>query len=275
MIQLGTVAAIGFDEFEPAEWLGAWRQLGCQVVQAYRSQSRPVSMQEMKDAIAAGGMRCDSLHGVFGEQFDPSGPEESARRFAVETYKHEAEVCHELGGTLVVVHCASIRPHGVSDQERAVRVEQLKKSIADLGFFGSTCQITFAFENLPGYHAIGWDVAELAKILAEAGAPNTGMCFDSGHAHMVTDSVAAVEQTAGQMIYAHISDNSGQADEHELITYGTIDAEGLGRALHRVGYDGTFMLEVFYPAERLRQLAEEGAAGRLARILALANGKDV
>lgn len=274
MIQLGTVAAVGFDEFDPPEWLGAWRQLGCTVVQAYRNQSRPISVQEMKDAIAAGGLPCDSLHGVFGEQFDPSSPDESARRFAVETYKQEAEICKELGGGLVVVHCSSIRSHGVSEQERAVRLAQLRKSVADLGFFGSTCEIRFAFENLPAYHAIGADVGELARLLKEVGAPNTGMCFDSGHANMVGDPVAAVADTDGQMIYAHISDNSGKADEHELITYGTVDADGLARALHDIGYEGTFMLEVFYPAERLRQLAEQGAGERLARLIDLANGKD-
>ena len=81
MIRLGTVAAIGFDGLEPGELLGLYRQLGCKVVQAYRNQERGVSFNEMSDAIAAGGMPCDSLHGVFGEQFDPSSPDEQARRF--------------------------------------------------------------------------------------------------------------------------------------------------------------------------------------------------
>ncbi len=274
MIRLGTIAAIGFDEFDPSEWLGAWRRLGCEVVQAYRNQARAVSLQEMKDALAAGGMPCDSLHGVFGEQFDPSAPDEPARRFAVDAYKHESQLCRELGGNLVVVHCSSIRRSGVSAAERAARIEQLKKSIESLGAFGSTCGITFAFENLPGYHAIGSDVGELADILQEVDAPNTGMCFDSGHANMVGDPVAAVAKTKGQMIYAHISDNSGDADDHELITCGTIDAEGLARAIHDVGYEGTFMLEVFYPAGRLRQLADEGAAERLAEIVRIANGQE-
>ena len=273
MIRLGTVAAIGFEEFKPSEWLEAWKRLGCEVVQAYRNQERPVSLQEMKDGIAAGGMPCDSLHGVFGEQFDPSVPDEAARRFAVDTYKHEAQICRELGGDLVVVHCSSIREHGISERERVARVEQLKKSVVDLGTFGSTCGVTFAFENLPGYHAIGSDVAELKGILDEVDAVNTGMCFDSGHANMVGDPVAAAVQANEQMIYAHISDNSGTADEHKLITYGTINADGLARALRQIHYDGTFMLEVFYSAERLRQLADEGAADRLSQIVQIANGQ--
>ncbi len=274
MVKLGTIAAIGFDEFDPPEWLGHYRQLGCEVVQAYRNQERSVSLNEMRDAIAAGGMPCDSLHGVFGEQFDPSNPDEEARRFAVDTYKQEAALADALGGKLVVVHCSTIREDGVSSEERAQRIEQLKKSVAELGAFGTGAGVRFAFENLPAYHAIGSDVAELAGILTEVNAPKTGMCFDSGHANMVGDPVAAVADTNGTMIYAHISDNSGNGDDHEMITRGTIDADALARALHSIGYDGTFMLEVFHPADRIAQLIDEGLAERLARLIDLANGKE-
>ena len=52
-IQLGTVAAIGFEDFAPAEWLGCFRELGCELVQAYRNQNAQLSIQQMKDAIAA------------------------------------------------------------------------------------------------------------------------------------------------------------------------------------------------------------------------------
>lgn len=274
MIRLGTVAPIGFDEFDPAEWLACYGEMGCEVVQAYRNQSRTVSLQQMHDGIAAGGMPCDSLHGVFGEQFDPSALDEAQRRFAVETYKHEGGLCGELGGKLVVVHCASIRREGVSQAEHDQRIEQLKKSIDELGRFGADSGIIYAFENLPGYHAIGYDVAELAGILGDVAAPATGMCFDSGHANMVADAAAAVGQTGGQMIYAHISDNNGQADDHDMITCGSIDADALARALREVGYDGTFMLEVFHPVQRLRALLADGIADRLARLLRTAAGHD-
>lgn len=274
MIQLGTVAAIGFDEFDPAEWLGCWRRLGCQVVQAYRNQTRQVTIAQMRDALAAGEMPCDSLHGVFGEQFDPSCPDEATRRFAVDTYRREGELCLALGGKLVVVHCSTLRPSGVSAQEKQLRTTQLKRTIAELGEFGTGCGIRYAFENLPRYHAFGSDVGELAGVVKEVAAPNTGICFDSGHANMVGDPVQAARASDGQMIYAHISDNDGQNDSHELISYGSIDAEALARAFHHVRYQGTFMMEVFYSARRLRELLDAGAAERLARLLRIANGQE-
>ncbi len=273
MIRLGTVAAIGFGDFEPAQWLGCWRKLGCEVVQVYRNQVGDVSIEQMVDAIAAGGMPCDSLHGVFGEEYDPSSPDEQARIAAVDAYKREAEVCGAIGGKLVVVHCATIRRGGILQAEHDARFEQLGKSIAELGAFGAGCGIAYAFENLPAYHAIGSDVGELADVLTEVAAPNTGMCFDSGHANMVGDAAAAVGETGGQMIYAHISDNSGDGDEHELITRGTIDADALAAALYRVRYEGTFMMEVFYDADRIRELIDAGVGEDLARIIRIANGQ--
>lgn len=274
-VQLGTIAPVGFEEFPPPEWLRCLRQLGCSVVQAYRNQDRQVSLPQIRDAIAAGLMPCDSLHGLFGEQFDPSAPDEPARCAAVDALKSDGELVLALGGSLVVAHCSTIRRQGVSAEERALRTEQLRKSIVELGTFGSGVGVRYAFENLPGYHPLGSNVAELAGLLERAHAPNTGMCFDSGHANMVGDPVEALRQTAGQMIYMHFSDNSGKADEHEMPTCGTIDADALARAVHQIDYHSTMMLEVFYSVDRLKRLIDEGCGQRLARLLALTNGRDV
>ena len=274
-VRLGTVAPVGFQEFPPAPWLGCMRELGCAAVQVYRNQAAAVSRREIRDAIAAGGMPCDSVHGIFGEQFDPSSPLEQARRFAVDAYRAEGELAAEIGGPLVVVHCSTIRREGVSPQERLIRLAQLRKSILDLGFFGNDIGVRYAFENLPAYHPVGSDMAELAGLLRQSNAPSAGICLDSGHANMIGDPAQAVAQADGQIIYVHLNDNSGGADEHLMPTYGRVDMVALGRALHRAGYDGTLMLEVFYSLEDLRRLIGEGCAGRLRRIVDAANGANV
>jgi len=270
-IQLGTVAAIGFENFPPAAWLGALRDLGCTSVQAYRNQNRRISVAEMQNAIAAGEMPCDSLHGVFGEQFDPSSPDEAARRFAVDTYKREGELAMQLGGPLCVVHCSTIRRNGIDRAKTALRWSQLARSIEQLGAFGRETGVRYAFENLPGYHAIGADAPRLAAALAEIGAPNTGLCFDTGHAHMVGGAAEALRACGGQVLYVHLSDNSGKGDDHDMPTYGTLDTNAIADALKAIGYSGTAMLEVFYPVERLRKLIDEGCGERLAAFLARAN----
>lgn len=272
-LRLGTVAPVGFEDFPPETYLRCFRRMGCTAVQAYRNEQADVTVEQIRAAVAAGGMPCDSLHGVFGEEFDPSAPDENARCFAVETYRSEGQLALALGGSLVVVHCSTIRHKGVPPAERAVRVEQLRKSIVELGRFGEGLGVRYAFENLPAYHPVGSDVAELAAILDELGAPNTGMCFDSGHANMVGDPVEAVRKAGRQMIYMHFSDNSGHSDDHEMPTRGTIDAPALGRAIHQTGYNSTMMLEVFHSVDQLKRLIDEGCAQQLAEIIHLANGR--
>ena len=271
-VQLGTVAAIGFEDLPPRQCLACYREIGCKTVQAYRNAKVKLSVGRMLDAIAEGQMPCDSLHGVFGEQYDPSAPDEQVRRFAVDTYKSEGELAIELGGPLVIVHCSTVRREGVSSQERARRVEQLGRSIAELGAFGRQIGVRYAFENLPSHHAIGSDVGELAGLLARVGAPNTGMCLDAGHANMVGDTAQAALAGAGRMIYIHLSDNFRAVDDHLMPGQGTIDTDALGVALAKANYAGTVMLEVFYPPERLRRAIDEGCGKRMARMIELANG---
>jgi sugar phosphate isomerase/epimerase len=100
------------------------------------------------------------------------------------------------------------------------------------------------------------------------------MCFDCGHANMVGDVATAVRQGGDQIIYVHLSDNSGLADDHEMLTFGKIDAAAMARALREIRYSGTMMLEVFHNPERLAQVIADGCAGRLAEILAIAYGRD-
>jgi D-psicose/D-tagatose/L-ribulose 3-epimerase len=272
-VKLGTVAPIGFSDFPSSDWLACFRQLGCTVVQAYRNQQADVTASQMVDYISAGGMPCDSLHGVFGEEYDPSACEEDHRRFAVDTYKREGDLVLTLGGNLVVVHCSTIRREPVPEAEKRLRWKQLRTSIVELARHGERIGVTYAFENLPAYHVIGSNVAELAGVLRELGEPYSGMCFDAGHALMVGDPAAAVRAAADQILYVHLCDNSGQSDDHDMPACGKLDCDALADALHEIGYGGTMMLEVFYSVDRLKELIDEGWAERLARIARRANGR--
>jgi len=272
-IRLGTVAPIGFPDFPPAEWLACLHRLGCTVVQAYRNQQADVSAPQMMDYIAAGGMPCDSLHGIFGEEYDPSACGEDHRRFAVDSYKREGELVLTLGGSLVVVHCSTIRREPVPEEERRLRWRQLRKSMVELARHGEQIGVTYTFENLPGYHVIGSDCGELAGVLRELGEPRAKMCFDTGHALMVGDPSQAVRAAGDQVAYVHFCDNGGSSDDHEMPTYGALDCGALADALREIGYGGTMMLEVFHPIDRLKEMIDDGAAERLARVLQRANGQ--
>lgn len=271
-IQLGTVAPIGFDDFPRGEWLGRLGQLGCTVVQAYRRQDGSVTVSQMKDYIAAGGLPCDSMHGLFGPQYDPSSTDETVRQFAVETYRSEGRLVLELGGSLVVVHCSPKQEAPLSTDEHRVRLDRLRCSVAELGAYGEKIGVTYAFENLPPAYCPGNDPAELAGLLDDVAAPHTAMCFDTGHALMTGDPAGAIAAAGRQIAYVHFSDNDGLADQHKMPTRGKLDCDGIADALAGADYAGTLMLEVFRPVEVLDEMIAANLAGRLAEIVARASG---
>jgi sugar phosphate isomerase/epimerase len=277
-LRLGTVAPVGFGDFPPETYLRCFRRLGCTAVQAYRNEQAGITVEQIREAIAVGGMPCDSLHGVFGPSRDPSSPDEAVRNRAVDTYKAEGELALAIGegqdedSGLVVVHCSPVADRTPDAAEHAARVDQLRRSIEQLGRFGTEIGVRYAFENLPGYHALGSDVAELASILADVGAPHTGLCFDSGHADLVGSASEAVRQTNGRMIYFHLADHADDADDHEMFTRGRVDEDALAAGIREAGYDHTMMLEVFRPVERLEQMLDEGLAEQMQRFLSLAGG---
>jgi sugar phosphate isomerase/epimerase len=90
---------------------------------------------------------------------------------------------------------------------------------------------------------------------------------------MVGDPAAAIRAADGQVLYVHLSDNSGHSDDHEMPTYGALDCDAVADALHDIGYHGTVMLEVFHTVDRLREMIDEGTADHLADMTARANGR--
>ena len=75
-------------------------------------------------------------------------------------------------------------------------------------------------------------------------ASGVGICLDFGHAHMDGDLVDAIETVSGHLLTTHVHDNRGRTDDHLVPLEGTIDWPGALTALQKVGYDGTFMLEI-------------------------------
>src|SRR5690606_20366711 len=98
------------DDFDTPALLRAYRQLGCVTCQFYRNETAPPDLAEAKRIAEAAGLPFDSIHGVFGEAYDPSSPDETVRARAIEVYRREADVALALGGPMVVVHPAPPAP---------------------------------------------------------------------------------------------------------------------------------------------------------------------
>ena len=269
-LHLGTVAPTGFTDFQSPQWLEVMQSLGCTTAQAYRNRigwngchKSPVSTKQILDYIASSSLKYDSLHGIYGDDVDPSSEDESIRLKAVEAFKKEGQLALAIGGPLVIVHCSGIFKQQPDTRQKERRWDQLAKSVAELAEYGQSCGIHYAFENLPPYHYISSDIGRLVSLLAPYPIEYIGLCFDVAHANIGGDPVQAAMIAGDRITYVHACDNDGQTDSHRMLFEGNIDWMAFAGALRSIGYQNTVMLETFYTTDELILLAESGIKDRL------------
>jgi sugar phosphate isomerase/epimerase len=264
MMTLGTVGAFGFEDFPQPKVLQLYAQAGCEVVQAYRRRDKVIRAEDLTAVCAGAGLRIDSLHAHFGDDLDPSSEDEKARAAAVQYYEREAEYCRQLGGDLVVIHPSP--PHALpGDIER--RYSQLRKSFDGFARLGEKTGVRFAFENMPGYHPVGADVQQLVDEIVKTGSDRVVFLLDVAHAHLTCGIGPAIRMAGRHIAYTHVCDNDGVSDTHLLPFRGNLPWDECREGLHRAGYNGVFLLEVFEKAEDLPRLLTDEWKGKMRVIL--------
>ncbi len=210
-------------------------------------------------------MRIDSVHGVFGPDYDPSSPVDAVRQQAVETYRREGELAVELGGPMVVVHpgpSAEYETHVYprSDDER---IKPLRRTMADLARIGEQLGVIYLIENIPNDCHMGGEAPRLGAMIRELDHPNVRMCFDTGHANMTGDAVRDFDACADVIGYVHVHDNHGKLDNHRMPGDGTIDWAALGPRIAQLPDGASAMLELFFSEQEMIEAEREGFGERV------------
>lgn len=264
MMTLGTTGAFGFEDFHPPEVLGHYARAGCTVVQIYRNRQRDIDPGDIRAVVDDFPMRIDSLHGVFGDDLDPSAEDEAFRRKSIDVYRREADYCQALGGDLVVVHPCPAR---VAVKSFDLRYSQLRKSFDELADIGERYQMRYAFENMPPYHPIGSDVGRLLTEIRAVDSPWVVFLLDTGHAHMTCGIGESIRLAHRDIKYTHVHDNDGRSDTHSMPYRGNLPWDELRTELHRSEYSGVFLLEVFEKTSDLPQLMSGDWGDKIRRIV--------
>jgi len=230
MPYLATIAPFGFPDFNPPTLFPLYKRFGCVTTQFYRNTRNPPNPRDARKLVEDLGLPFDSMHGVFGPQFDPSSPDEAVRRFAVDTYRDEGELSLILGGPCVVVHPAPIIAPDVriTPQVRAQRVGPFQKSLDELAAIGQKQGVVFLIENLPGNYYFGSDPVQLAQMVRDMNHPNIRMCFGRD---VIT--------------YLHVHDNNGFIDSHHVPGRGNLPWEEQALVMKTLPRELPAMLELF------------------------------
>jgi sugar phosphate isomerase/epimerase len=116
-----------------------------------------------------------------------------------------------------------------------------------------------AIENLPEkYGFIMKKPEDFQKFYKETSLNDIGITLDVGHANLEAQTEQFLKKLPDKIVHIHISDNTGENDQHLGIGYGKINWQRFAETLREIAYDKTIIVEsvehVEESLQKLRQL---------------------
>lgn len=210
--------------------------------------------------LADAGLALNSIHAPILATYHDGQPNEgfsnaasdSARRQAA---VREAEAALQIAGRVpfdtLVVHLGT--PAATSqpgDNNRAAAYRSAEEICRLAEPFG----VRVAFEVIP--NDLSTAAALVTMLERDVDAPHAGICMDFGHAHLMGHVGDAVETAAEHLIATHVHDNRGREDDHLVPYLGSINWGTALTTMQKIGYEGTYLLEIANTGSPASVLAE-------------------
>jgi len=199
---------------------------------------------------------------TWGEVISNAVSDSAKRQAAVKEADAALNIAREIQANVFVIHMGTpVTKGGENNRTAAFR------SVEDICRLAEPIGIRVAVEVIP--NALS-DPASIVTLLErDLDAPRTGVCLDLGHAFLMGDVVDAIETVAEHLVTTHVHDNKGRSDDHLVPFEGRINWDVTMMTLQKVGYDGTYLMELANtstPADVLKKA--QGARHKLERLLA-------
>ena len=227
----------------------------------------------LADWLSETGLDLNSVHapiaasltnGRWGETYSNAASDGAQRQAAVHEAEAALKIARRIPFDVLVVHLGtpSARSHQ-GDNNRASAF----RSAEDICRLAEPLGVRVALEVIP--NELSTTPSLVTMLERDLDAPHAGICLDFGHAHLMGDVADAVESAAEHLIATHVHDNRRRADEHLVPYLGTINWDLALMTMQKIGYDGTYLMElatagapapVLEEARRVRQRFERTLA---------------
>jgi len=191
-----------------------------------------------------------ALHGIHapitdrlgkGDQWGAiisNGVSDNAKRqAAVQEAAAALAVATQIPTEVFVVHLGTPTVQGGENHRAAAfrSAEEICRLAEPIG-------VRVAFEVIPNPLS---DAQSLVTMLErDLDAPRAGICLDFGHAFLMGEVPDAIETVAEHLITTHVHDNAGKKDDHLAPFDGRINWDVALMTMQKVGYDGTYLMEL-------------------------------
>lgn len=218
------------------------------------------------------GLRLHSIHAPIvdsygtgpGTAFSTASSDAGRRQAAVREAEAALTVLDRIPAGFVVVHLGTPSSKaGPGDNSRAAAARSLEEIDRAAGRRGARVAVEVIPNELSSADAL------VALIERDFDGSSVGLCMDFGHAHLLGGVADAIEVAAEHLVTTHVHDNRGRSDDHLVPYQGTIDWPSALVTMQKIGYDGTYLLElanaggpaaVLEEARRARQRIERALA---------------
>jgi sugar phosphate isomerase/epimerase len=173
----------------------------------------------------------------------------ATRQAAVREADAALNIARELGAGVFVVHLGTPTVQGGENNRTAAF-----RSVEDICRLAEPLDIRVALEVMPNPLS---DASQLVDLLErDLDFTKAGICLDFGHAFLMGDVVDQIETVAEHLVTTHVHDNGGKKDDHLVPFAGRINWDMALMTMQKVGYDGTYLMELANqstPAEVLQK----------------------
>ena len=182
----------------------------------------------------------DSLtNGRWGTWFSTAEGDASKRQAAVREASLALQIARQIPFDVLVVHLGTpAKQAAPGDNQPSAAVRSAEEIAGVAGPLG----VRVALEVIP--NGLSSPSALVTCLERDLDLRHVGICLDFGHAHLLGDVADAVETTGEHLITTHVHDNRRREDDHLVPYQGTIGWEGALMAMQKIGYDGTWLMEL-------------------------------
>ena len=171
-----------------------------------------------------------------GQQVNIVDPDKRNRIEAMDEIKRAIEVAEYAPFQYLIQHIGKSNEY---DDPR--KFENALSGIEHLRAFARPLGVSLLLENIPNDLATPEKLKELIRLLRYE---DLGVCFDVGHAHLMSSVHQAFSVLEGRIRSTHVHDNKRDKDSHLWPGDGTIDWEQTMQSLRNASQAPALLLEI-------------------------------
>ena len=193
------------------------------------------------------GLALHGVHAPITDRLSPDGQwgaaisnavsDSAGRETAVREAAAALEIVKRIPARVFVVHLGTPTVQGGENNRAAAY-----RSAAEICRLAQAAGVQAALELIPNDLSDPHSLVTLIERDLEG--LNAGICLDFGHALLMGDVPDAIEMVAEHLVTTHVHDNDGRKDDHRVPFEGRIDWNRALMTMQKVGYDGTYLMEL-------------------------------